>query len=149
MIANTNPVRKPSVHWWSFIDTDEEDTLFFNSFGSYGFLKIIVTSDLDISDKVIPGHFQQIFKKGIKISLLKWSFRLKNCEKLTQNQLDKLSPTARHFFTFIYDFSKHKKVNNVIKVVTIDDNLQNFDTDHWGIFQMYFLKSCLNLWKVA
>ena len=149
MIANTDPARKLSVHWWSFIDTDEEDTFFFNSFGSYGLLNIIVTSDLDIFDKVIPGHFKQIFKKGIKISLLKWSFRLKNCEKLTQKQLDKLSPTARHFFTFIYYFGKHKKVNNVIKVVTIDDNLQNFDTDHWGIFQMYFLKSCLNLWKVA
>ena len=35
MIENTYPARKPREHWWSFIDTDEEDTLFyFDSFGS-------------------------------------------------------------------------------------------------------------------
>ena len=30
MIANTDPARKPGVNWWSFIDTDEEGTLFFS-----------------------------------------------------------------------------------------------------------------------
>ena len=28
MIANTDLARKPGVHWWSFLDTDEKDTLF-------------------------------------------------------------------------------------------------------------------------
>ena len=30
MIANTDPAREPGLNWWSFIDTDEEDTLFFS-----------------------------------------------------------------------------------------------------------------------
>ena len=28
MVANANPPRKPSIHWWSLLDTDEIDTLF-------------------------------------------------------------------------------------------------------------------------
>ena len=85
MIANTDPARKSGVHWWSFIGTDEKDTLFlFDSFGSYGLLNFIATNDLDVFNKVIPGQFKQIFKKGNKISLLKWSFRLKIYENRTQ-----------------------------------------------------------------
>ena len=122
-----------------FIDTDEEDTFFFDLFGSYGLLNSIVTNDVDVFNKVIPGQFKQIFKKYNKISLLKWSFRPKNYEKLIQKQLDKFSPTARHFFKFIYDFGRHKKINNVVKVVTVDGNLQSFDTGFCGLFQMYLL----------
>ena len=29
MIANTDPARKPGIHWRSFLDTDERDTLSF------------------------------------------------------------------------------------------------------------------------
>ena len=54
-----------------FIDTDEEDTFFFDLFGSYGLLNSIVTNDVDVFNKVIPGQFKQIFKKYNKISLLK------------------------------------------------------------------------------
>ena len=64
MIKNTDPARKPGEDWWLFIDTIEEDALFyFNSFGSYGLLNFIVTNDLDVFNKVIPGQFKQIFKK--------------------------------------------------------------------------------------
>ena len=48
-----------------------------------------------------------------------------------------MSPTVRHFFKFIYDFGKHKKVNNVVKVGAVEDNLQSFDTDYCGPFKMY------------
>ena len=47
--------------------------------------------------------------------------------------MDKLSPTAKYFFKFIYDFGK---VNNVVKVVTVDDNLQSFDTDYCEPFKL-------------
>ena len=77
MVANTDPARKSGIHWWSFLDTDEKDTLFFfDSFRSYGLLNFIVTNDLDVFNKVIPGQFRQIFKQDNKITLLKWSFRL-------------------------------------------------------------------------
>ena len=63
MVSNTSPARKPEIYWWSFLDTDEKDTLFFfDSFGSNGLLNFIVTNDLDVFNNVIPGQFRQIFK---------------------------------------------------------------------------------------
>ena len=71
MIANTDPEKKPGTHWWSFLDTDAKDTLFFfDSFGSFGLLNFIVENDLDVFNKVIPGKFNQIFKQDQKITLL-------------------------------------------------------------------------------
>ena len=126
------------------MDTDEKDTLFlFDSFSSYGLLDFIVNNDLDVFKCVIPGQFQQIFKNGNKITLLKCSFNLNNYEKLKQKQFDKLTPAASHFFKFLYDFGKYKKIKNTVKVVTVDDNLQSFDTDYCGPFRMYFYFSLL------
>ena len=98
MVANTNPHKKPGVHWWSFWDTDERDPLFFfDLFGTYGLLKFTVDNDLDIFQKLIPGQIKQIFKQDNKIMLLRWNFKLKNYEKLAQKELNSLSSTAWHF----------------------------------------------------
>ena len=142
MVASTDPAKKPGIHWWSFLDTNEKDTLFlFGSFGSYGLLNFIVNNDLDVSKRVIPRQIKQIFKKDSKITLLKWTFKLNNYKKLKQKQLDKLTPAARHFLKFLYDFGKYKKIKNTVKVVTVDDNLQSFDTDYCRPSQMYFYLS--------
>ena len=59
MIANTDPARKLGIHWWSFLDTDERDTLFvFDSFRTLGLLNFIVNNDLDIFKKLIPGQIK-------------------------------------------------------------------------------------------
>ena len=76
--------------------------------------------------------------------MLKWSFKLKNYKKLRQKDLNKLSSTAKYFFKYLYKFGKQKKVKNTVKVVTLDDNLQSFDTDYCGPFQMYFYFSLFN-----
>ena len=124
-IANTDPARKPGIHSWSFLDTDEKNTLFlFDSFGSYGLLSFIVNNDLDVFKCVIPGQAKQIFEKDNKITLLKWSFKLNNYKKFKQKQLDKLTPAARYFFKFLYDFGKYKTIKNTMKVVMVDNNLQ-------------------------
>ena len=40
MIPNTDPARKLRIHWWSFLDTDEKDTLYlFDSLGSLWFIE--------------------------------------------------------------------------------------------------------------
>ena len=107
MIANTDPARKPGLYWWSFLDTDERDTLFsFDSFRTLGLLNFIVTNDLDIFKKLIPGQTKQIFKQDNKITLLRWNFKLKNYEKLMQKELNRLPTTAHHFFKFLYDFGR-------------------------------------------
>ena len=99
MIANKDPIRKPGVHWWSFLDRDERETqFFFDSFGSYGLLSFIVNNDLNIFKKLIPGQIKQIFKQDNKVSLLKDNFKFKNYEKLTKKERSSLTFTARHFF---------------------------------------------------
>ena len=75
--------------------------------------------------------------------MFKWSFKLNNYEKLKQKQLDKLTPAARYFLKFLYNFGKYKKIKNTVKVATADDNLQSFDVDYCGPFQMYFYLSLL------
>ena len=122
------------------MDTNEKDTLFlFDSFGSYALLNFIVNNDLDVFKRVIPGQIKKIFKKDYKIMLLKWSFKFNNYEKL--KQMDKLTPAARHFFKFLYDFGKYKKIKNTVKLVTVGGNLQSFDIDYCGPFQMYLYLS--------
>ena len=120
---------------------DEKDTLFFfNSLGSYGLLNFIVTNDLDVLNKVIPGQLGQMFKQDNKITLLKWSFKLKNYEKLRQKDLKKLSSTAKYFFKFpvwvqqTQESEKHRESY-------YGRRLQSFDTDYCGPFQMHFYLS--------
>ena len=145
MIANTDPAAKSGTHWWSFLDTEQKDALFlFDSLGSYGILNFIVQNDLEVFNKLIPGQFNQIFKKDNKITLLRWSFKLDKYEKLKDRDINKLSDTAKHFFRLLYEFGKQKGVKNTVKVVTVDDNMQNLDTDYCGPFQMYFY---LNLFE--
>ena len=111
MIANTDPAAKSDTHWWSLLDTEQKDTLFlFDSLGSYGLLNFIVENDLEVFNKLIPGQFNQIFKKDNKITLLKWSFKLDKYEKLKDRDINKLSDTAKHFLRFLYEFGKQKGV---------------------------------------
>ena len=109
MIANADPAAKSGTHWWSFLDTEQKDTLLlFDSLGSYGLLNFIVQNDLEVFNKLIPGQFNQIFKKYNKITLLRWSFKLDKYEKLRDRDINKLSDTAKHFFRFLYEFGSKK-----------------------------------------
>ena len=139
MVANTDPEKKPGTHWWSFLDTDAKDTLFFSdSFGCLEPLSFIAENDLDIFNKIIPGKFNQIFKQDQKITLLRWTFKHKNYKKLTSVEINKLSDTAKNLFAFLEQFDEYKRIGNNVKVVTVDDNLQSFQTNYCEIFQMYF-----------
>ena len=132
LIANTVPAAKSGTHWWSFLETEQKDTLFlFNSFESYGLLNFIVQNDLQVCNKLIPGQFNQLFKKDNKITLLRWSFKVDKYEKLKDRDINKLSGTAKHFFRFLYEFVKQKGVKNTMKGVTVDDNMQSLNTDHF------------------
>ena len=57
----------------------------------------------------------------MRISILKWSFKLKNYEKLMQKDLNKLSSTAKYFFKFLYEFNKYKieeLLNKIFNTIT-------------------------------
>ena len=54
---------KTGMHWWSFLDTDERNTIFFNSFGSYGLLHFIMTNDMDIFKKTFTGPVETTIQR--------------------------------------------------------------------------------------
>ena len=97
MLANTDPHKKPGVHWWSFLDKDQRDTLFFFAlFRTYKLLIFIADNNLNIVQKLITGQIKQILKQDNKIMLLRCNFKLENYQKLTQKELNSLSSTAWH-----------------------------------------------------
>ena len=110
--------------------------------GTYGLHKFIVDNDLDIFQKFIPGQIKQIFKQNNKITLLRLNFKLNNYTKLTQKELNSLSSTAQHFLKFLYDFGTYKKIKNMVKVVTVDENLQNFDRLLWTLSNICLIFGC-------
>ena len=70
--------------------------------------------------------------------LLWWTFKCNNYKKLTSMEINKLSDMAKHFFAFLDQFGKYQNIRNSVKVVTMDDNLQNFQMDYCETFQMYY-----------
>ena len=87
MITNNEAEDKPSMHLWSFLDTQEKDKLFlFDSFGAIEPLSFLVKNDKKIFKNVIKG-MQPIFKKDNEVTLLQWSFKKCNYQRMTQKEL--------------------------------------------------------------
>ena len=97
--------KKPGVHWWSLLDTEEKDTLFsFDSFGSHGLLHFIVENDLPIFNKLIPEQFKQIFKRTIKQLYLNGASSFRNTKNSSgKNSTSFLIPqgTSLDFHTIL------------------------------------------------
>ena len=110
---------------------DGEDSLFFST---------LLEQWVKIFNKVVGG-MKNIFKKGNKITLLKWTFSRKNFSRLIKNEVEQLSVQAFYFFKFLDDFGKYKNVQDKIRVFTLDDTL---NSDYCGPFQLYF---CYNLFE--
>ena len=107
---------------------DGEDSLFFST---------LLEQWVKIFNKVVGG-MKKIFKKGNKITLLKWTFSRKNFSRLIKNEVEQLSVPAFYFFKFLDDFGEHKNVQDKIRVFTLDDTLQRMNSDYCGPFQLYF-----------
>ena len=94
-------------------------------------------NDEDKFTKVISG-LKNIFKKGSKISLIKWTFKGDKYLTLTQKELNELSRTAFSFFRFLNEFAKSKEVGKRVHVYIVDNPLQSIDTDYCSPFQLFF-----------
>ena len=56
IIANTDGSNKPGVHWWSILDIEpRNDIFFFDSFGLDGLKHFIIQDDKTIVDKILLG----------------------------------------------------------------------------------------------
>ena len=98
IIAYTDASDEPGVHWWSILDMDpRNDIFFFDCFGLDGLKHFIIQDDRRIVDKILLG-VEQMNRSDQKITLCKIKFNLGACKDLTKKEVDSLSDTARNIF---------------------------------------------------
>ena len=98
IIANTDANNKKGTHWWSILNIEPRNELFFfDSFGLDVLKHSIIRDDRKIIDKILIG-IEQKNKTDQKISFCKIKFNLGAYKELSKKEIDSLSDTARNFF---------------------------------------------------
>ena len=134
---------KKSTHWWSILNIEPRNELFFfDSFGLEG-LKQFIIQDKKIIDKILVG-IDQIDKSDQKITLCKIKFNLGACKELSRNEINSLSDTAREFFYFIQAFGIKLKLRSFVNIWVIEDRIQDLNSSTCGIFQLHFYENLFN-----
>ena len=82
IIAITDANKKKGTHWWSILNIEPKNELFFfDSFGLDGLKHFIIQDDRKIIDKILIG-IEQMNKTDQKITLCKIKFNLGACKEL-------------------------------------------------------------------
>ena len=61
-----------------------------------------------------------------------------------ENEINFLTSTPQDLFHMLAEFTKYKNVKGKLKLMLVDDQLQQLDTDTYGKFQLYFYKNLLD-----
>ena len=144
IIANTDASDKLGVHWWSIIDIEpRNDIFFFDSYGIEGLKHFIIQDDREIVDEILIGT-EKTDRTDDKITLCKIKFNLGACKDLTEDEIISLSDTARNFFYLIQAFGKKLKLRIFVNIWMVEDRLQDLDSATCGMFQIYFYQNLFN-----
>ena len=144
IIANTDASDKLGVHWWSIIDIEpRNDIFFFDSYGIEGLKHFIIQDDREIVDEILIGT-EKIDRTDDKITLCKIKFNLGACKDLTEDEIISLSDTARNFFYLIQAFGIKLKLRIFVNIWMVEDRLQDLDSATCGMFQIYFYQNLFN-----
>ena len=144
IIANTDDSSEKGTHWWSILNIEPRNELFsFDSFGLEGLKQFIIQDDIKIIDKILVG-IDKIDKSDQKITLCKIKFNLGACKKLSKNEINSLSDTARDFFYFIQAFGIKLKLKRFVNIWMVEDRIQDLNSSTCGIFQLHFYENLFN-----
>ena len=144
IIANTDAEGKLGVHWWSILDIEpRNDIFFFDSFSIEGLKHFIIQDDKKTVEKILLG-IEKMDRSDNKITLCKIKFNMGAYKKLSQEEIHSLSETARNFFYFIHAFGIKLKLRSFVHVWMVEDSMQNLDSATCGIFQIYFYEKLFN-----
>ena len=144
IIANIDASNKKGTHWWSILNIEPRNELFFfDSFSLEGLKHFIIQDDKKIIDKILIG-IEQMDKTDRKITLCKIKFNLGACKKLSKKEIDSLSETARDFFYFIQVFGIKLKLRSFVNIWMVEDRIQELDSATCGIFQLHFYENLFN-----
>ena len=150
IIANTDDSSEKGTHWWSILDIEPRNELFFfESFGLEGLKQFIIQDDIKIIDKILVG-IDKIDKSDQKVTLCKIKFNLGACKKLSKNEINSLGDAAKDFFYFIQAFGIELKLNSFVNIWMVEDRIQDLNSSTCGIFQLhFFMKTCSIQTKIA
>ena len=103
-IVKTDSSEKGRTHWWSILDIEpKQDIFFFDSFGLDGLKHFIMQDDQDIIEKVLFGT-EKMTKTDSKIPLLNIRFNFNNYDNLTKMSLMPLAKQLLISFV-LFEFS--------------------------------------------
>ena len=137
IIANTDKDNKRGTHWWSILDIEpRNDIFFFDSFGLDGLKHFIIQDDKKIIDKILIG-IEQMNRTDQKITLCKIKFNLGACKKLSKEEIDSLSDTARDIFYFVQASGIKLKLRSFVNIWMVEDRIQDLDSATCGTFQLF------------
>ena len=144
VIANTDSSEKGGTHWWSILDIEpKQDIFFFDFFVIDGLKHFIIQGNRNVIEKILFGT-EKMTRTDNKITLFDIQFNLNACKNLSVDELDALSDTASNFFHFIQAFGNKLKLRNFVNIWMVEDRVQNLDSLTCGIFQLYFYDNLFN-----
>ena len=133
---NTDRSNKSGTHWWSCLDLHEKKEIFlFDSFGFTGFKRFVIDNDVNILIKILYS-LQKFQKKDQKITIITIKFSMKEYENIKNEH--RLRQTTQDLLHLIYEYGRLHNIKDSITIHSVDDQLQNLETDTCGIFQLYF-----------
>ena len=136
IIMNTDRSDKSGTHWWSRLDLHEKKEIFlFDNFGFTGFKKIVIDNDVNILNKILYS-LQKFQKKDQEITIITIKFSMKEYENIkNEHRLRQMTQDLLHL---IYEYGRLHNIKDSITIHSVDDQLQELETDTCGIFQLYF-----------
>ena len=135
IIMNTDRSNKNGMHWWSFLNLHLRKEIFlFDSFGFEGFQESIIDNDRKTLNKILFG-IEKLKKKDNKVTLVTLKFSMREYEKMRNGH--RLTTTTQDLLHLMYKFGKLHKINNVVTVHLVKNQLQKIETNTCGIFQLY------------
>ena len=142
---NTDQSNKNSTHWWSFLNLHPRKEIFlFDSFGFEGFKEFIINDDRKTLNKIL-FRIEKFLKKDNKVTLVTLKFSMREYEKI--RNAHRLTTTTQDLLHLMFEFGKLHKINDVVTVHLVNDQLQKTKMDTCGIFQLYFYVNLFTLLK--
>ena len=137
-------LKRGGRHWWSILDIEpKQDIFFFDFFVIDGLKHFIIQDDRIVIEKILFGT-EKMTRTDNKITLFNIRFNLNACKNLSVDELDTLSDTASNFFHFIQAFGNKLKLHNFVNIWMVEDRVQNLDSVTCGIFQLYLCNNLFN-----
>ena len=149
IIPNTDRSNDGSTHWWSLLNIlPKSKLLLFDSFGISDTQHFIASNNRNIFGKVLKS-LELADQRGNKLPLIKLKFSMSSYEKLTKNEIKKLSETVQDMFHLMYSFRKNENVTSFVKVWMLKDPIKEPKTVTCGPLQLYLYENLFFLTKTS